>query len=41
MRISPMFITILLAGVFSGSAFAAKPTRESLLYSQIDLTLKA
>ena len=40
MRISPMFVTILLTGVFSGSALAAKPTREALLYGQIDQSLK-
>ena len=41
MRISPMFVTVLLAGVFSGAvSAAAKPTREALLYGQIDQTLK-
>ncbi|MFZ9935005.1 MAG: hypothetical protein ACO3EU_06385, partial [Arenimonas sp.] len=40
MRISPLLVTILFAGFFSGSADAAKPTRESLLYTQIDQTLK-
>ena len=40
MRISPMFFTVLLAGFFSGSAEAAKPTREETLYGQIDQTLK-
>ncbi|MFZ9363824.1 MAG: hypothetical protein ACO25T_09370, partial [Arenimonas sp.] len=40
MRISPMGIVVLATVVFSGSLLAAKPTREALLYGQIDQTLK-